>query len=81
MYWIQMIQKNVFRRRTGEGILDRGTSTCDDPERRCGTFGKGGWFCCLDSGEGGGDMEGKVDCEGLCTSAWWRGSRQVEVIG
>ena len=43
-----------------------------------GTFGKGGWFCCLDSGEGGSDMEGKVACERLCTSAWSRGSGQVE---
>ena len=24
-----------------------------------GAFGKGRWFCCLDSGEGRGDMEGK----------------------
>lgn len=46
-----------------------------------GAFGKGRWFCCLDSGEGRGDMEGKAACEVLCTRARWRGSGQVEVVG
>lgn len=76
--WIQMI-KRMFSGEPGGHPGQGETEAYDDPEDVGGAFGKRRVVCCLDSGEGRGDMEGKAACEVLCTRARWRGSGQVEV--